>query len=270
MINYNASQYKYKGFIIIQYIVGSHSVSHYHNHNHGITMIVELFTFMMLLDPTRAWEKETPGPVRVCDKIYPPANQSLLNINCILQATVYQIKTKILSEKVEEQLSLFEILRGKNVTWAEAINSLSAELKDLLDLRRKREVISIETCSDFRRQLDILVTQLQNGTQTKAYQVSSLRSILLHLNSKLDDVQCKAQEKEFIASQMMKLDLELTSFNEYLTNLTFSTTTTTTTTTSSTTTTTSSTTTTSVANSNSNWTWLEADTGRYLNQENPT
>lgn len=222
-------------------------------------MIVELFTFMMLLDPTRAWEKETPGPVLACDNLYPPANQSLLNINCILQATVYQIKTKILLEKAEEQLSLIEILRGGNVTWAEAINSLSAELKDLLDLRRKREVISIETCSDFRRQLDILLNQLQNGTQTKIYQVSGLRLILLQLNSKLDAIQCKAQEKEFIASQMMKLDLELTSFNEYLTNLTFSTTTSPT---SSTTTTTSSTTTTSL--SNSNWTWLEADTGRYL------
>ena len=225
-------------------------------------MIVELFTFMVLVAPARAGETDSPGPLSLCDKIYHPANQSLLNINCLLQATAYQINTKILSEKAEEQLSLIEFLRGGNLTWAEAINSLSAELKDLLGLRRKREVLRIKTCFDFMRQLDILVNQLQNGTQTKTYQVSSLRSILLQLNSVLDDVQCEAQEKEFIASQMVRLDVELTSLNEYLTNLTFSTTTRPT---SSTSATTPSTTTTSVTNSgisNSNWTWLEADNGR--------
>ena len=226
-------------------------------------MFVEIFTFMVLVAPARAGETDSPGPLSLCDKIYNPANQSLLNINCLLQATAYQINTKILSEKAEEQLSLVEFLRGGNLTWAEAINSLSAELKDLLGLRRKREVLRIKTCFDFMRQLDILVNQLQNGTQTKTYQVSSLRSILLQLNSVLDDVQCEAQEKEFIASQMVRLDVELTSLNEYLTNLTlFSTTTRPT---SSTSATTPSTTTPSVTNSgisNSNWTWLEADNGR--------
>ena len=143
----------------------------------------------MLVDAARAGKRETPGPVSVCDNIYQPANQSLLNINCILQATVYQIKTKILSEKAEQQLSLIEFLRGKNLTWAGAINSLSAELKDLLGLRRKREVLSISTCFDFIRQLDILVNQLQNGTETKIYQAYSLRSILLQLNTKLNDIE---------------------------------------------------------------------------------
>ena len=181
----------------------------------------------MLVAPARAGEseKESPGPISVCDKIFPPASLGLLNIHCILQATVYQINNKILAGKAEKQLSLIEILRGKNMTWAEAINSLSAELKGLLGLRRKREVINIKTCRDFTRQLDILENLLHNGTQTKIYPVSSLRSILLQLNSMLYDIQCEAQEKEFIASQMVRLDLELTSFSEYLANSTFPTTT---------------------------------------------
>ena len=222
-------------------------------------MIVQLFTCILLLAPARAGEseRERQGPISVCDKIFPPASLGLLNIHCILQATVYQINNKILAGKAEKQLSLIEILRGANLTWAEAINSLSAELKGLLGLRRKREVINIKTCFDFMRQLDILVNQLHNGTQTKIYPVSSLRSILLQLNSMLDDIQCEAQEKEFIASQMVRLELELTSLNEYLTNSTISTTTTTS---SSTTTTT-----TPVINVNisiSNLTWLETDNSR--------
>ena len=219
-------------------------------------MIANLFPLILLLVPGRAKESETPGPITVCDNIYPPASQSLLNLNCILQATVYQINTEILSGRAEKQLSLIEILRGRNLTWAEAINSLSAELKGLLGLRRKREVRSIRTCFDLMRQLDILVNQLHNGTQTKTYRVSSLRSILLQINSMLEDIQCEAQEKEFIASQMVRLDVELTSFSEYLANSTFPTTTRTTLATFLSTTANNS------DISNSNLTWSERDKGR--------
>ena len=83
-------------------------------------MIVNLFPLILLLVPGRAKESETSGPITVCDNIYPPASQSLLNLNCILQATVYLINTEILNlgQKLENGVLMFDVenipFRSKN------------------------------------------------------------------------------------------------------------------------------------------------------------
>ena len=190
-------------------------------------MIIHLLTLIALLDPTSAGDNLTARPetLELCDELYNEINQSLLNLNCTLHVTVYRINTKLLTKN---RLSIIDILKETNLTWSEAISSVTSQLRSLMDpgSSRKREVImiNITTCFDFMRQLEIMVNLLQTGSLTKTYQISTLRPILLQLNDILENILCNAKEKEFISSQMNRIEYEMTSLNEYLSNITFSTT----------------------------------------------
>ena len=96
-----------------------------------------------------------------------------------------------------------------------------------MEERRKREVINIDTCFDFMRQLDIMLDLLGAGSQTQMYSVSSLRVILVKINDIMEDIQCNSEEKEFLSFQMVRVEEEMILLSQ-LTDINPSTTTTTT------------------------------------------
>ena len=190
-------------------------------------MIVQLLT-LMILASARATANDSDHPVRKCDQLYQDFNNSLLNLHCILNATVREIYTKILTSQ-RQPTYLIELLREKNITWEYAVSSLTSHLKSLIEERRKREVINIDTCFDFMRQLDIMLDLLGAGSQTQMYSVSNLRVILIKINDIMEDIQCSSEEKEFLSFQMVRVEEEMILLSQ-LTDINPSTTTTTTTT----------------------------------------
>ena len=172
----------------------------------ALAMIVQLLTLMILAPASaRATANDSDHPVRKCDQLYQDFNNSLLNLHCILNATVQEIYTKILTSQRQPSY-LIELLREKNVTWEHAVSSLTSHLRRLMEERRKREVINIDTCFDFMRQLDIMLDLLGAGSQTQMYSVSSLRVILVKINDIMEDIQCSSKEKDFLSFQMVRVE----------------------------------------------------------------